>query len=208
MSTHRPISDERKAIYLKVLRETGSTQAAAAAATPHSDGGKGGRPGYESFRDEIRRDPEFAQQVQAAKDEAIGRVEAEIAKRAFSPTKRPIVQNGEIVAEEVSYRDANHLLLRLAARLNPDAWAERRKLDGTVTHHHDHEVRGLVITLKPEHLLMLPTEMRGPFIDALELIDAKVNGKETTDVRRLPESTPRVHPGIEAPDRADQPERA
>ena len=36
----------------------------AAAASPHTDGGNGQRPGYETFRDLWKRDPEFALAVE------------------------------------------------------------------------------------------------------------------------------------------------
>ena len=73
MSARRPLDDRRKAIFLRVLAETGSVSAASAAATPHSDGGKEAyRAGYRTFLDETRRDPDFAQAVAEAKQHALG----------------------------------------------------------------------------------------------------------------------------------------
>ena len=60
----RKVTEARKEIFLRVLGETGSRAAAAAAASPHTDGGKGLRPGYETFRDLCKRDPEFALAVE------------------------------------------------------------------------------------------------------------------------------------------------
>ena len=71
----RKITQARKDVFLSVLGETGSRAAAAAAASPHTDGGNGQRPGYETFRDLWKRDPEFALAVEQAEAKALGRVE-------------------------------------------------------------------------------------------------------------------------------------
>ena len=86
----RKVTEARKEIFLHVLGETGSRTAAAAAASPHTDGGTGQRPGYERFRDLWKRDPEFALAVEQAEAKALGRVEAEIVNRAFTLDERPI----------------------------------------------------------------------------------------------------------------------
>ena len=54
MNGRQPIDDHRRAVFLDVLRRTGSMAAAAAAATPRTDGGKENRAGYRSFLDEMK----------------------------------------------------------------------------------------------------------------------------------------------------------
>ena len=143
-------------MFLKVLAETGSRSAAAAAASPHLDGGGGDRPGYESFRDLWNRDPEFALEVQRAETLALGRVESEIAKRAFTLDERPIFdRQGKKIGVQTDSRPANQMLLRLAERLAPGTWAQRKhhEIDGKVTHDHQHSVA--VATLQPQDVLLL-----------------------------------------------------
>ena len=82
----RKVTEARKEIFLHVLGETGSRTAAAAAASPHTDGGTGQRPGYERFRDLWKRDPEFALAVEQAEAKALGRVEGEIVTEYFGMT--------------------------------------------------------------------------------------------------------------------------
>ena len=109
------MTEDRRQVFLKVLAETGSRSAAAAAASPHLDGGDGDRPGYESFRDLWKRDPEFALKVQRAETLALGRVESEIAKRAFTLDERPIFdRQGNKIGVQTDSRPANQMLLRLA----------------------------------------------------------------------------------------------
>ena len=113
--------------FIDTLAATGSRCAAARAATPWSKGKKGG---LESFRDLMRRDPEFAREVEDAKAIALGRVEESIATRAIKGVQRPVFQKGGLVGHETVYSD--HLLLRLAQRLDPEAWGNREKVDVNV----------------------------------------------------------------------------
>ena len=111
----RKITQARKDVFLSVLGETGSRAAAAAAASPHTDGGKGLRPGYETFRDLCKRDPEFALAVEQAEAKALGRVEAEIVNRAFTLDERPIFDlRGNRIGTQTSSNASNQMLLRLA----------------------------------------------------------------------------------------------
>ena len=150
------MTEERRQVFLKVLAETGSRSAAAAAASPHLDGGDGDRPGYESFRDLWKRDPEFALEVQRAETLALGRVESEIAKRAFTLDERPIFdRQGNKIGVQTDSRPANQMLLRLAERLAPGTWAQRKhhEIDGKISHDHQHSVS--VATLEPTDVLLL-----------------------------------------------------
>jgi len=157
MSTaHQPVSDDRRRVFLEALATTGSMQAAAAAASPHCSGR---RPGYESFRDLIRTDAAFAEAVAEAKQRALGRVEEEIARRAFKPDERPIFgKDGSLLGVQTDHRNANTLLLRLAERLDPEAWTPKKHLSGTVSHQHDHS-HAVMFALEARHVLLLePTD--------------------------------------------------
>ena len=150
------VTAERKRVFLKVLAETGSRSAAAAAASPHLDGGDGDRPGYESFRDLWKRDPAFALEVRRAETQALGRVESEIARRAFSPDTRPIFdRQGNKIGEQIDSRPANVLLLRLAERMAPRTWVQQKlhQIEGKIAHDHQHSVA--VATLEPSDVLLL-----------------------------------------------------
>ncbi len=49
--------------------------------------------------------PAFAQEVEEAKNGALGRVEAAIMERAVGGVQRPIFQRGELVGHETLYSD-------------------------------------------------------------------------------------------------------
>lgn len=176
--TNRPVTDERKRIFIDVLSRTGSMSAAAAAATPHGESAEG-RPGYTSFRDEIKRNPEFAAEVDEAKNRALARVEEAIAERAFTLDEKPIFdKEGRQVGVQVDRRNANMMLLRLASKLDPDSWADRRKIDGSVKHEHEHRhSHGFEFTLRAEHLSLLPEAARHQLVDLLDLIENRLEQK-------------------------------
>lgn len=169
MTTHRPIDRRRQQVFLQVLRETGSVSGAAAAATPHSDGAKDGRPGYRSFLDLMKRDPEFAREVEEAKNHALGLVEKTIADRAFNPEQVPIFSRGELVGYKEERRDANQLLLRLAERLDPESWSPKKQIKGEVEHKHLHGH----LVLQLEQLDVLSLDERGQLLSLLDLIEER-----------------------------------
>ena len=159
------MTEDRRQVFLKVLAETGSRSAAAAAASPHLDGGDGDRPGYESFRDLWKRDPAFALEVQRAESQALGRVESEIAKRAFTLDERPIFdRQGNRIGTQTDSRPANQMLLRLAERLAPQTWQQRKhhEIDGKIAHEHQHSVA--VATLEPADVLLLDPNEQGELL--------------------------------------------
>jgi hypothetical protein len=150
------VTAERKRVFIKVLAETGSRSAAAAAASPHLDGGKGCRPGYESFKSQWQRDPEFALAIQEAEQRALGKVESAIAERAFTLDERPIFdRQGNKIGVHTDRRTANAMLLRLAERMAPGTWAQRKhhEIEGKIAHDHQHSVA--VATLEPSDVLLL-----------------------------------------------------
>lgn len=190
MPAFQPIDDRRRAVFLKVLSETGSMVAAAAAASPHLDQNRThARPGYESFRDLIRRDPEFSERVQEAKTSALGRVEEEISRRAFTPDERPIFgKDGALLGVQTDHRNANGMLLRLAERLDP-TWAPRKhhEVQGKVAHEHVHDHR-YVFELRSEHVLLLEEEDRSLLLDLLDKIHLRLTNDD--ERRQLPAPPP------------------
>ena len=181
----RKVTEARKEIFLRVLSETGSRAAAAAAASPHPDGGNGQRPGYETFRDLWKRDPEFALAVEQAEAKALGRVEAEIVNRAFTLDERPIFdRQGKRIGTQKSSNAANQMLLRLAERLAPETWARRSKTEvqGHLVHHEGASVS--IAVLEPTDVLLLAEDEQDQLLELIgkieqrksEVIDVKPSG--------------------------------
>lgn len=179
------LTEARKRTFLRVLSETGSVPAAARAASPHS---KGLRAASSTFHQERARNPEFAQAWAEAEEAALARVEAEIMRRAMTPTRRPVFSKGELVGHTEEYD--NRLLVTLARRLNPEAWSERSRVEhsGTVEHQHAH--RHTVVSLSADDLWLLPDDRRDALLGLLgELADAR----EAADRLALP--NPGEHDG-------------
>jgi hypothetical protein len=180
--TRRPmqrVTAERKRVFIKVLAETGSRSAAAAAASPHLDGGKGCRPGYESFKSQWQRDPEFALAIQEAEQRALGKVESAIAERAFTLDERPIFdRQGNKIGVHTDRRTANAMLLRLAERMAPGTWAQRKhhEIEGKIAHDHQHSVA--VATLQPQDVLLLEPEEQTTLLTLIEKIAALKSGSD------------------------------
>jgi hypothetical protein len=173
------ITQERREVFLKILASTGSRSAAAAAASPHLDGGDGDRPGYESFRDLWKRDPEFLLQLESAETQALGRVESEIAKRAFTLDERPIFdRQGNRIGTQTDSRPANQMLLRLAERLAPQTWQQRKhhEIEGKIAHDHQHSVA--VATLQPQDVLLLEFEEQNELLRLVEKIAELKSGTD------------------------------
>lgn len=165
----RPMTPERKDLFLEALAATGSPTAAAEAATPWSKSSHGG---LSSFKDERKRDPKFADDWQRAVEAAVGKIETEVTRRAFTPTRRPVYSKGEL-KEYVEEYD-NRLLVTLARKMNPDQWIERRQIEhsGTVDHRHSHG--HIVVSLEARDVLLLPEDERDQFMTMLRNIaDAK-----------------------------------
>ncbi len=142
------------------------------------------RPGYASFRDLIRKDPEFAQQVADARQHALGLVERTIAERALTPERRPIFVKGEVVDWVEDRRSSDKLLLAVARRLDPGAWSEKSelKVDGRVRHEHAH-----MFVLEARHVMLLDDGDRETLVALLGKMSDRL--EETDDGRRaLPAS--------------------
>ena len=119
-----PITERRKAVFLKRLAETGSMPSAAKAAAP--DPGEG-RIDYSTWVRLAREDPEFGAAVDTAKAEALAKIEDEIERRAMMAYQRPIVSQGVIVAYEERYD--NTLLLRYARALDRSRWGDKVQVE-------------------------------------------------------------------------------
>lgn len=173
---------KRWAVFIKVFRETGSVAAACAAASPHLDSKpdahdptRAPRPGYRTFLDWMRRYPELAAEFEEAKFHALGLVEKAIAERSMTPERVPVFSRGVLVGERIVWRDANALLLRRAARLDPDAWATRTQSDVRVEHANT-PGSGFTVALTAEDVLLLPPEKRSLFVEMLSLIRDRKEG--------------------------------
>lgn len=82
------IGPARRRAFLRALAETGSFVAAARAASPHCKHPLGPAS---SFRQLMKRSPEFADQVRAAEDEATAKLEKIEMERACLGVERPVV---------------------------------------------------------------------------------------------------------------------
>lgn len=177
---HGPVTLERRDTFLRVLSETGSFTAAARAATPW---GTGKLPGYRTWYDLCKRDPEFAEAVAEARAAALGRIEEEIVRRAFKPDERPILdRNGKVVAVALDHRNANLMLLRAAEKLSPSDWAPKKNISGVIQHDHQHE-HDFRFVIEPGHVMLLPEDKRAEFIAMLEAIQSKLTPENTNEQR-------------------------
>jgi hypothetical protein len=181
--TRRPmqrVTAERKRVFLRVLAETGSRSAAAAAASPHLDGGKGGRPGYESFKSQWQRDPEFALAIQEAEQRALGKVESAISERAFTLDERPIFdRQGNKIGVQTDSRPANQMLLRLAERMAPSIWTQQKhhQVDGKIAHDHQRSSVS-VATLEPTDVLLLEPDEQNELLRLVAKIAELKSGSD------------------------------
>ncbi len=168
--SNTPMTPERKEVFLKALAETGSSTHAAAVASPESFGH---RPGYSSFRDERRRDPQFALRWQEAMDAFLGAVEAELAKWSMKGRSRPIVnKDGQVVAYDDHPPDPR-IMLAVARRHDP-RWNEKQTLEHTGQVGHS-VTGGLVMgAITAEHMMLLDDpEERSTFARLLKkMLDA------------------------------------
>lgn len=170
----RPVTDKRKQTFLEALAATGSTAAAAEAATPWSTHRQGG---LSAFRDAAKRDPEFAAAWTRAEQAALAKVEAEAMRRTMTPTLRPVFAKGELVGHVEEYD--NRLLMAVLRRYNP-AWSEKQQIEHTGEVQHQHQHAHVMAVLTPEDVLALPPADRQQLAVLLGRI---ADHKEALEVR-------------------------
>lgn len=156
-TTQTALTEARRETFLKVLSETGSVAAASKAASPFSNSDRGAKS---TFFDERRRNPEFAAAWDEALTSALAKVETELMRRAMEPALSPITnKQGQVVGHREDRMSSDRLLLRIASRLDPDAWAERRRQDhvvsGSINHHAYALDASLVARLPKDRQLLL-----------------------------------------------------
>jgi hypothetical protein len=149
--------EERKETFLRVLAETGSVAAACQAASPHAEGPRACKSTFFELR---RRSPEFAAAWDEAIHAALGVVESEIMRRAMHPATSPVTdRQGNVIGTKEDRWPADRLLLRIASRLDPQAWAERKREDhvisGSIAHHAYTLDASLVARLPRERQILL-----------------------------------------------------
>jgi hypothetical protein len=114
-----PVTSKRKELFLRELSRHGIYARAARAASPHSKTGA-----VYSFRDTEARDPEFAQQVQEALEQARAEVEHEIHRRSVEGIDEPVYgTNGVVLGTRKRYSDK--LLALRAQSMMPTLYAAR-----------------------------------------------------------------------------------
>jgi hypothetical protein len=170
------ITDVRRETFLQVLSETGSFAAASRAASPHSKDRHGAAS---TFKQLMQRDTEFTSAVDEARSQALGRLEAEMIRRAVEGVERPIFQKGELVGHEKVHSDG--LLMFALRACDPEKYNEKRQVEvkGDVTH----RVVGLIIS--PQDLLSLDRNDRSALEGILEKI-ADARGEKEPELLPVP----------------------
>lgn len=163
--TQGALTEERKRVFIDTLANTGSAAAAAHAATPWATARHGG---LQTFRDERKRDPAFAEAWARAEEAALAKVESEVMRRAMEPSERPIVSGGKLLGVERTYD--NKLLLSLARRLNPEAWSEKKQIEHSGQVQHDHRHAHAIAVLEPRDVLLLAPDDQQQLIALVEKI--------------------------------------
>lgn len=132
------IDNVRRERFLSALEcSYGNFSAACRAASPHSKA-TNGKPCYSSFRRLMNVSPEFSQDVAETMSRVRDKVAEEITNRAIDGIETPVFQKGTRATDHdgspasITSHD-NKLLLRLAAKLDPENW-------GVETQKHDHRI--------------------------------------------------------------------
>lgn len=163
----RPMTAKRRETFLEVLRKTGIFRAAARAASPDAPDGAAS-----TFRDLMRRDPEFAAAVEDARQEADELLEQTAWERAVQGVPEPVFQRGERALDAdgspaVVRRYSDRLLERLLeARL--DKFVQRREL-----HHVGHSGGDNSLRLTVDDLRYLSPAQKDHLADVLRTISER-----------------------------------
>lgn len=81
------------------------------------------------YRKALDDDPDFAEQVQEAKERAVDRLESEARRRAVEGVTRHVYYKGEVVGEQTDYSDS--LLMFLLKANRPDKFGDKTTLKGS-----------------------------------------------------------------------------
>lgn len=109
-----PLSDQRKELFLSELSKHGIVSRAAEAASPHLANPSSATAFFYAQR---KKDPQFAAAWEAAKQDALSRIEHEIYRRGQVGYQKPVYQKGELVGHITEFSDA--LLTMRAKALMP-----------------------------------------------------------------------------------------
>jgi len=122
----QPITPERKALFLKVLRETGSVRAAARAATPWATSI---RP-VDGFHYQREVDEDFAADWKEAHDDFVAALEQEILRRAVEGYEETRTDAKGNVVTTHKYSDA--LFLAMLRRHAPSEYGDKVEVAGSL----------------------------------------------------------------------------
>lgn len=125
------LTPERKALFLKTLRETGSKSHAARVATPLSRGNP-----IKTFNDEMERDDTFREEAEAALAAAHDEIRAEIKRRAIIGWESNVYQRGVQVfnadGTPAKVRNFSDRMLEIMARVLPEL-TDKKIIDANVS---------------------------------------------------------------------------
>jgi len=170
---HQPFDDRRKALALQVLRETGSIAAAERACSPHC---RSDRPGHSTFQRATKSDPAFALAVEAAKRDALAKIEAFIAKLACGELQEPIYRkDGSLVGFKTVID--SRVILAHAQKLSKD-WVPARQVEHTGEI--GHRITGAMFVVRPEDVLLLDEPDQQVLVEILKKLSSikKETGNE------------------------------
>jgi len=156
------LTPERKALFLEALRDHGIVAEAARAASPHA--GKWGA--LSTFKDERKRDQDFADAWDEAVEIAADAVERELHRRSVEGYDEPVIFKGELMetkeGEPLTVRRYSDRLMELRIKaLKPEKYRERYSVDSTVDATVLQGGLGAVDDLSPESRKMLRELIRG-----------------------------------------------
>lgn len=81
------------------------------------------------YRKALDDDPDFAEQVQEAKERAVDLLEVEARRRAVDGVTRHVYYKGEVVGEQTEYSDS--LLMFLLKANRPDKFGDKTTIKGS-----------------------------------------------------------------------------
>ncbi len=134
-TVYLPTDENRRAAFLRALRESGGSFAAACRATaPHLSGDSANPPGYSTWRALMQRDPAFAAAVEETLQVVRDDIEAEMHRRSVVGVEVPQFQKAQRVIDHdgtpaVVRKYSDTILLKRAAALMPEKYAERKTVD-------------------------------------------------------------------------------